>query len=53
MKTKIKTEKKFDSVKIFRAIKEKISNDIKDMTFDQLSVYLNIEKSIPRTKQIK
>ena len=53
MKTKVKTEKDFDSVKTFRAIKEKISKDIKDMAFAQLSVYLDIEKSNPITKEIK
>lgn len=44
MKNKIKTEKVFDSVKTFREIKEKISNDIKGMTFDQLSIYLEKNK---------
>ena len=41
MKTKIVKKKEFDSVKEFRAIKEKISLDIKGMNFEQLKAYLN------------
>ncbi len=41
MKTKNKTEKDFDTVKTFREIKDKISKDIKDMTFEQLKAYLD------------
>jgi hypothetical protein len=41
MKTNSKISKKFDTVKTFRAIKTKISSDIKDMTFEQLQAYLN------------
>lgn len=37
---KTKKEKKFDTVKTFRAIKEKISLEIKDMSFEQLHEYL-------------
>ncbi len=41
MKTKqIKTEKRFDTVKTFRAIKEKISLDIATMSFEQIKEYL-------------
>lgn len=40
MKTKDKKEKDFDTVKAFRAIREKISNDIQGMTFEQLKAYL-------------
>jgi hypothetical protein len=40
MKNKIKTEKEFDTVKTFREIKDKISKEIKGMTFEQLNVYL-------------
>ena len=35
-----KTEKDFDTVKIFRAIKDKISEEIKGMTFEQLNTYI-------------
>lgn len=33
-------EKDFDTVKTFRAIKEKISKDIADMNLDQIREYL-------------
>ena len=41
MKTKIKMEKEFDTVKTFRKIKDKISQEIKGMTFEQLKEYLD------------
>ncbi len=45
MKTKQKIEKKdFDTVKTFRAIKEKISKDIADMNFEQIKAYLKDKK---------
>jgi hypothetical protein len=43
MKTETKKqiqEKEFDTVKTFRAIKDKISLEIKDMSFEQLNDYL-------------
>lgn len=40
MKNKTKKEKEFDTVKIFREIKNKISRDIKGMTFEQLTAYV-------------
>lgn len=49
MKTKIKTEKEFDTVKTFREIKDKISKDIKGMTFEQLQAYLDKTKLKPKT----
>ena len=48
MKTKNKIEKEFDTVKTFREIKQKISNDIKGMTFEQLQVYLDKTKLKPK-----
>ncbi len=48
MKTKNKTEKDFDTVKTFRAIKDKISKDIKGMTFEQLQAYLDKTKLKPK-----
>lgn len=45
MKTKDKKIKKFDTVKTFREIKDKISKDIQGMTFEQFKVYL--EKKTP------
>ena len=47
MKTEIKNqikEKEFDTVKTFRAIKEKISKDIADMNFEQIKAYLKNKK---------
>jgi hypothetical protein len=40
MKSKAKAEKEFDTVKVFREIKDKISKEIKGMTFEQLNAYL-------------
>ena len=39
MKTKIK-EKEFDTVKTFRAIKEKLASEMSGMTFDQIKEFL-------------
>ncbi len=44
METKIKISKDFDTVKTFREIKDKISKDIKGMTFEQLQAYLDTAK---------
>ncbi|MEI6184398.1 MAG: hypothetical protein WCP65_02645 [Bacteroidota bacterium] len=45
MKTKKQIkEKEFDTVKTFRAIKEKISNDIVNMNFEQIKAYLQSKK---------
>ena len=47
MKTKNKKqEKDFDTVKIFRAIKDKISLELVDLNFEQIKEYLkaNSEK---------
>ncbi len=41
---KNKKAKEFDTVKTFREIKEKISEDIKGMNFEQLAAYLNKTK---------
>ena len=41
MKTKTKiAEKEFDTVKTFRAIKEKISLEMANMNFEQIKEYL-------------
>lgn len=50
MKNKIKIEKEFDTVKTFREIKDKISKEIKGMTFEQLNAYLESRKLKPQTK---
>jgi hypothetical protein len=44
MNNKIKIEKEFDTVKVFREIKDKISREIKGMTFEQLNAYLEKNK---------
>lgn len=44
MKTKIKKEKTFDTVKVFRTIKEKIAKETEKMTFKQFKEYLNKNK---------
>ena len=45
MKTKKEIkEKEFDTVKTFRAIKEKISQDISGMTLAQIQEYLQQQK---------
>lgn len=40
MKTTIKIKKTFDTVKVFRDIKEKIARETENMTFDQFKEYL-------------
>ncbi len=46
MKTKQQIkEKEFDTVKTFRAIKEKISKDISNMTLAQIQEYLRQQKA--------
>ena len=47
MKTTDKKAKEFDTVKTFREIKTKISNDIQGMNFEQLTAYLNKTKLKP------
>jgi hypothetical protein len=44
MRNKTKAEKEFDTVKVFREIKDKISKEIKGMTFEQLNAYLDKNK---------
>ncbi len=46
MKTKEENQKKeFDTVKTFRKIKDKISNDLKGMSFEEIKEYLKKESS--------
>jgi hypothetical protein len=40
MKTKTKKEKTFDTVKVFREIKEKIAKETEKMSFQQFKEYL-------------
>ena len=44
MKTKIKKVKPFDTVKVFREIKEKIAKETDNMTFAQFKAYLDKNK---------
>jgi hypothetical protein len=37
---KNKKEKKFDAVKMMRTIRDKVTKDTADMSFDELKVYL-------------
>ncbi len=40
MKTKVRIEKTFDTVKVFRAIKEKIAKETERMNYEQFKAYL-------------
>ena len=44
MKTTNKKEKAFDTVKVFRDIKEKIAKETEKMTFAEFKEYLNKNK---------
>ena len=44
MKTKTKKEKTFDTVKVFRKIKEKIAKETEKMTFQEFKAYLDKNK---------
>lgn len=44
MKTTIKKEKAFDTVKVFRQIKEKIAKETEKMTFVEFKEYLKKNK---------
>ena len=50
MKTKDKTEKTFDTVKVFRAIKEKIAKETENMTCEQFKAYLKKHQMEQATK---
>ena len=47
---KIKQEKEFDTVKTFRAIKDKISLRMSDMNFEQIKEYLKTNSAKLYTK---
>ena len=47
MKTKIKKEKSFDTVKVFREIKEKIAKETEKMSFEQFKEYLKKNQLAP------
>ena len=53
MKTETKKqvqEKEFDTVKTFRAIKDKISSEMANMNFDQIKEYLKTNSAKLYTK---
>ncbi len=45
MKTKENQKKEFDTVKTFRKIKDRISTDLKGMSFNEIKDYLKKESS--------
>lgn len=51
MKTIIKKEKSFDTVKVFREIKEKIAKDTENMNFMQFKEYLKQNQLIQNAEQ--
>ena len=48
----IKKEKTFDAVKIMREIRDKISAETQNMTFEELKAYINRKLSESKTKHI-
>ena len=49
MKT-IRNEKQFDAVKMMRDIREKISNETQNMTFEELKAYIKKQLSENKSK---
>jgi len=49
----IKKEKTFDAVKMMREIRDKISAETKNMTFEELKAYINKKLSESQNKLIK
>ena len=48
----IKKEKTFDAVKMMREIRNKISAETQNMTFEELKLYINKRLSESRTKLV-
>jgi len=48
----IKKEKTFDAVKMMREIRDKISAETQNMTFQELKAYINKKLSESKTKPI-
>ncbi len=48
----IKKEKQFDAVKMMREIRDKISADTQNMTFDELKAYIKQKLAESKTKLI-
>jgi len=51
MKTN-KTEKQFDAVKMMREIRDKISSETQNMTFDELKAYIRQRLADNNTKLV-
>ena len=49
----IKKEKTFDAVKMMREIRDKISAETKNMTFEELKTYINKKLSASQNKSIE
>jgi hypothetical protein len=47
-----KNEKQFDAVKMMREIRDKISSDTQNMTFEELKAYIKLQLSESKTKLI-
>jgi hypothetical protein len=47
---KIKKKKTFDAVKMMREIRDRISIETQNMTFEELKAYINKQLSESRTK---
>lgn len=47
-----KKEKQFDSVKMMRDIRDKISSETQNMTFDELKAYIKQKLSDNQTKLV-
>ena len=47
-----KKEKQFDAVKMMRDIRDKISSETKNMTFDELKAYIKQQLADSKTKLV-
>ena len=47
-----KNEKQFDAVKMMRDIREKISSETQNMTFDELKAYIKKQLADNKTKLV-
>ncbi len=52
METTKKTEKKFDAVKMMREIRNKLSSETQNMSFEELKVYLKNQIKESKLKPI-
>lgn len=52
METTKKTEKKFDAVKMMREIRDKVSSETQNMTFEELKAYIKNQINESKLKPI-